>query len=157
MPSSSARNGIFCARSQWTPAELILATPIAGLNGAATSAATPSETIVSSVSGTTLRPGAAMCVEIGDVRVIFSMLMSTVRSLQEIKDAGYGVPAPDPVRALYREAFGKFGAQCLWFRTPHPEPTIAMVVNVITDLRSEGDTNARKFSDKIEEACRAIV
>lgn len=89
-------------------------------------------------------------------RDIFS-LMTTTRSLQEIKTAGYGVPAPDPVRALYLEAFDKFGAQCLWFRTPHPEPTIAMVVNVITDLRSEGDMRARKFSDRIEEACRAAV
>lgn len=77
--------------------------------------------------------------------------------LQDIKAAGYGVPAPAQVRALYLEAFAKFGTQCLWSRKPHPEPTIAMVVNVISDLRSEGNMKARKLSEKIEEACRAAV
>nr|WP_294543927.1 hypothetical protein [uncultured Rhodopila sp.] len=83
--------------------------------------------------------------------------MTDLRNLDELKEAGAGRPAPDPVAALYREAFSQFGAMALWNRRPSDHPTIAQALVVAESLRREGNMQSRPLAVKIEEACRAAL
>jgi hypothetical protein len=58
---------------------------------------------------------------------------------------------------LYQEAFQKFGAQALWNKRflEKPQPEDALVI--ARALRIEGDRNARRLAEEIEQACRAAV
>ena len=57
--------------------------------------------------------------------------------------------------ALYRRAFAEYGAHALWnlraFEAPTPEDALV----VARALRIEGDLNARRLAEDIEQACRA--
>ena len=79
------------------------------------------------------------------------------RDIEELMERGAGRPAPEPVRALYREAFERFGVQALWSRTPSEAPTIAQALVVAQGLRNEGDMRARPLAARIEDACRAAL
>ena len=83
--------------------------------------------------------------------------MSDAASLEDLKEAGAGVPAPEPVATLYRRAFAEFGLRALWSRRPGAHPTIAQALVVAGSLRREGDMSARPLAARIEEACRAAV
>nr|WP_294505005.1 hypothetical protein [uncultured Rhodopila sp.] len=83
--------------------------------------------------------------------------MTDRRNLDELKEAGAGRPAPDPVAALYREAFSKFGAAALWNRRPSDHPTIAQALAVAESLRREGNMQSRPLAVGIEQACRTAL
>jgi hypothetical protein len=83
--------------------------------------------------------------------------MTDKRSLDELKDAGAGKPAPESVAALYHRAFAEFGAQSLWNRKPSEHPTITQALVVAESLRSEGSMKSRPLAVRIEEACRAAL
>lgn len=83
--------------------------------------------------------------------------MPDVSTLEDLKQAGSGVAAPEAVARLYAEAFRRFGAQTLWSRTPSAAPTVAQAVVVAEGLRREGDMAAWRLAADIEAACRAAV
>lgn len=83
--------------------------------------------------------------------------MTDRRSLDELKDAGAGRPAPDSVATLYREAFDAFGATILWYRRPGEHPTTAQVLGVAESLRRDGNMASRPLAVRIEAACRAAL
>jgi hypothetical protein len=58
---------------------------------------------------------------------------------------------------LYRQAFQQFGAQALWSSRPVPDPTAADALAITHSLRVEGNVEARRLAEQIEEACRAAV
>lgn len=78
-------------------------------------------------------------------------------SLDALKAAGAGRPAPDAVASLYHQAFQDHGARMLWSRTPSDHPTIAQALVVAECLRREGDMRSRPLAARIEEACRAAL
>jgi hypothetical protein len=59
--------------------------------------------------------------------------------------------------ALYRRAFEEFGAQALWNKRflDEPQPEDALII--ARALRIEGDLEARKLAEEIEQACRAAI
>lgn len=80
------------------------------------------------------------------------------RTLDELKQLGASVKAPDGVALLYRQAFREFGTQSLWNRKPSEDvPTIAQVLVIADSLRREGNMQTRDFAAQIEEACRAAL
>ncbi len=64
---------------------------------------------------------------------------------------------PEDFASLYRYAFEQFGASALWSSKPVPDPTPADALAITHSLRVEGDRDARKLAEKIEQACRAVV
>jgi len=72
-------------------------------------------------------------------------------------DPGAGVPAPEAVVRLYREAFAAFGPLALWDRRPIPHPTLAQALGVAARLRREGSMATRPLALRLEAACRAAV
>ena len=65
-------------------------------------------------------------------------------------------PSPDYVN-LYRRAFKEYGASALWSSYPVPDPTCEDALAITRSLRVEGDMNARRLAEQIEQACRAAV
>jgi hypothetical protein len=59
--------------------------------------------------------------------------------------------------SLYRLAFERFGASALWSSRPVPNPTPADALAITHSLRVEGDLQARRLAEQIEQACRAAV
>jgi len=59
--------------------------------------------------------------------------------------------------SLYRLAFEQFGASALWSSRPVPNPTPADALAITHSLRVEGDLQARRLAEQIEQACRAAV
>ena len=57
--------------------------------------------------------------------------------------------------ALYRRAFAESGAQALWNKRLIDQPTPADALVIARALRIEGDLNARRLAEDIEQACRA--
>ena len=58
---------------------------------------------------------------------------------------------------LYRRAFAEFGARALWNKRLLEEPTPEDALVVARALRIEGDREARKLAEQIENACRAAL
>jgi hypothetical protein len=83
--------------------------------------------------------------------------MADRRSLDELKEAGAGLPAPENVVALYRQAFKEFGPRALWSSRPAANPIAADALAITRSLRVEGDRNARRLAERIEAACRAAL
>ncbi len=79
------------------------------------------------------------------------------RSVDDLKEAGAGRPAPDAVACLYRQAFEDYGRRALWNRKPSGHPTIAQALVIAEALRHEGDMSARPLALRIEDACRAAL
>ena len=63
-------------------------------------------------------------------------------------------PMPD-YASLYRRAFEQFRARALWNKRvlDHPTPEDALVI--ARALRIEGNRQARRLAEQIEQACRA--
>jgi hypothetical protein len=59
--------------------------------------------------------------------------------------------------ALYRRAFAEFGTQALWNKRllDAPQPEDALVI--ARALRIEGNVEARRLAEQIEQACRAAI
>jgi hypothetical protein len=59
--------------------------------------------------------------------------------------------------ALYRRAFAEYGALALWnmrsFEAPTPEDALV----VARALRIEGNLQARRLAEQIEQVCRAAI
>ena len=58
---------------------------------------------------------------------------------------------------LYRRAFEEFGASALWSSRPVANPSPADALAITRSLRVEGDLNARRLAEQIEQACRAAL
>lgn len=67
-------------------------------------------------------------------------------------------PGAEPrFRALYRQAFERYGAVALWnkARLAAPSPEHALII--ARALRIEGDREARRLAEQIEQAARAAL
>jgi hypothetical protein len=83
--------------------------------------------------------------------------MTASRNLDELKALGAGQPAPGDVARLYQQTFREFGAAALWSSRPVANPTVANALAITQSLRVEGDRNARRLAERIEQACRAAL
>jgi hypothetical protein len=63
--------------------------------------------------------------------------------------------APSDVAGLYRRAFAEFRSRALWNVREFENPTIAQVLAITRQLRTEGNMEARRLAERIEEAARA--
>ncbi len=61
----------------------------------------------------------------------------------------------EEIVGLYRRAFAQFRSRALWNIRELDNPTIDEVLAITRQLRTEGDMNARRLAERIEEACRA--
>lgn len=64
-------------------------------------------------------------------------------------------PPPDFVN-LYRRAFAEYGTR-LWNKRMHDAPTQDDALVVARALRIEGDREARRLAEQIDQACRATL
>jgi hypothetical protein len=83
--------------------------------------------------------------------------MTDRRSVEDLKEAGAGRPAPSTVASLYHQAFQEYGIQVLWNRKPADHPTIAQALVIAEALRHEGNMRTRPLAVRIEDACRAAL
>ena len=67
-----------------------------------------------------------------------------------------GKPGADLV-SLYRRAFAEYGTQALWNKRVLDAPTEEDALVVARALRIEGDRDARRLAEQIEQACRAAL
>ena len=63
---------------------------------------------------------------------------------------------PDFV-ALYRRAFAEYGALALWSMRSLEAPTPEDALVVARALRIEGNLQARRLAERIEQVCRAAI
>lgn len=63
--------------------------------------------------------------------------------------------ASEALVGLYRRAFAEFGGRALWNIAEVREPTAAQVLAITRQLRTEGDMNARRLAEQIEQTARA--
>jgi len=63
---------------------------------------------------------------------------------------------PEFVR-LYKRAFKEFGTMALWSSKPVPDPTPADALAITRSLCVEGNLEARRLAEEIEQACHAAV
>jgi len=64
-------------------------------------------------------------------------------------------PTKEEIVGLYRRAFAEFGVRALWNIREFDDPTVEQVLAITRQLRIEGDMNARRLAEEIEEAARA--
>ena len=64
---------------------------------------------------------------------------------------------PESFVSLYREAFERYGVQALWNKRLLEQPTAEDALVIARALRIEGDRDARRLAEQIEQACRAAV
>ncbi len=84
-----------------------------------------------------------------------AFIMADRRTLEDLKAAGDGRPAPDGIVSLYHQAFERFGAQALWSRKPSERPTIGQALVVSESLRREGNMTSRAGgADRTGLPCR---
>ena len=57
--------------------------------------------------------------------------------------------------SLYRQAFERFGTRALWNKRVLDDPTPEDALVVARALRIEGNRDARRLAEQIEQACRA--
>jgi hypothetical protein len=58
---------------------------------------------------------------------------------------------------LYRRAFADYRACALWNVRQFEDPTVEQALSVARHLRTEGDMEARRLAEQIEEAARASL
>ncbi len=59
--------------------------------------------------------------------------------------------------SLYRRAFEQYGTHALWNKRLLDDPATDDALVVARALRIEGDREARKLAELIEQACRAAL
>jgi hypothetical protein len=64
-------------------------------------------------------------------------------------------PAKEDVVGLYHRAFAEFGSRALWNIKELDDPTVEQMLAITRQLRIEGDMNARRLAEQIEQAARA--
>ena len=64
---------------------------------------------------------------------------------------------PADFTSLYRRAFAEYGTRALWNKRLLDEPTPEDALVVARALRIEGDREARRLAEQIEQACRAAL
>ena len=64
---------------------------------------------------------------------------------------------PEDLLSLYRRAFAEYGARALWNKRLLEEPTPDDALVVARALRVEGNREARRLAEQIEQACRAAI
>jgi hypothetical protein len=64
-------------------------------------------------------------------------------------------PTRDDLAELYRRAFSEFGTRALWNVKRYENPTVAQILAITRQLRTEGDMDARHLAEQIERAARA--
>ena len=69
---------------------------------------------------------------------------------------GQTTEPPDFV-SLYRRAFAEYGTQALWNKRVLEAPTPEDALVVARALRVEGNREARRLAEQIEQACRATL
>jgi hypothetical protein len=81
-------------------------------------------------------------------------MIQTVRGVSIMND---GTRPAANFADLYRQAFTEFGTHALWNKRmlDAPEPEDALVV--ARALRIEGNRDARRLAERIEQACSAAV
>jgi hypothetical protein len=57
--------------------------------------------------------------------------------------------------ALYHRAFAEHRLRALWNRRELEHPTPEEALTITRSLRVEGNLNARRLAEQIEQACRA--
>jgi hypothetical protein len=70
-------------------------------------------------------------------------------------DAGSPRPTREETVGLYRRAFTEFGSRALWNIRQYEDPTPEQMLAITRQLRTEGDTHARRLAEQIEQAARA--
>jgi len=63
----------------------------------------------------------------------------------------------DELLRLYRRAFAEYGTRALWNKRVLDAPTPEDALVAARALRIEGDREARRLAEQIEQACRAAV
>lgn len=63
--------------------------------------------------------------------------------------------APSEFLGLYRRAFQEYGTHALWNKRFLETPSREDALVVARALRIEGDREARRLAERIEQACRA--
>jgi hypothetical protein len=64
---------------------------------------------------------------------------------------------PHDLTTLYRRAFAEYGALALWNMRSLEAPTPEDALVVARALRVEGNLQARRLAEQIEQACRASL
>jgi hypothetical protein len=64
---------------------------------------------------------------------------------------------PPDFATLYHRAFAEYGAIALWYMRSFEAPTPEDALAVARALRIEGNLQARRLAEQIEQACRAAV
>jgi hypothetical protein len=59
--------------------------------------------------------------------------------------------------SLYERAFREFGTMALWSSKPVPLPTPVDALAITHSLRVEGNLEARRLAEEIEQVCNAAV
>ena len=64
---------------------------------------------------------------------------------------------PEDFVNLYRQAFAEYGTQALWNKRMLEKPTQEDALVIARALRIEGNREARKLAEQIEQVCRAAL
>jgi hypothetical protein len=64
---------------------------------------------------------------------------------------------PQDFVSLYRRAFEQYGTHALWNKRLLDDPAMEDALVIARALRIEGDREARRLAEQIEQACRAAV
>jgi hypothetical protein len=67
------------------------------------------------------------------------------------------MPPGEEIAELYRRAFVQFGAPALWNIKQVDNPTVEQILAITRQLRIEGDMDARRIAERIEQAARADI
>lgn len=78
-------------------------------------------------------------------------------TVDELKALGAATPAPEELRALYRDTFSRYGLRALWSSRLVEDPTIADLLAITESLRVEGGIAGRRRAAEIVAACRAAL
>jgi hypothetical protein len=69
----------------------------------------------------------------------------------------YQTTEPASLLSLYRRAFAEYGTRALWNKRLLEAPTPEDALVVARALRIEGDREARRLAEQIEQACDAAL
>ena len=80
-------------------------------------------------------------------------------TVEELERRGAGLPAPEDLRALYREAFHDYGLRALWSSRPVGQPTLADLLAITESLRVEGGRGRTAVgrTDHRRVPCRSLA